>query len=434
MKFSSVSFLAAVFSNPPSTPLFGGIGSVMVVSASSIVEALKKDSGRENRVGKGRFLGAFSKADSLRETLLERKNKKPRKVRHWMPNEVEEADFNSSTALGRLNSTTTLLGLLGIEHSQAMVESFAADTSDGISCTKSNGEDDVKCNGVRACYGINPDHVGCGSCNGVTACLFATGTVIGEESCNDSRACYRTSGAEIEDRSCNGGAACGLSSGIVVEEGSCNTSDEGGYAMCALAPGAHIGKESCLTAYGSKIGKGSCQGRASCSALLYLDEDEEGRYSDGPGGNIGDGSCNYLYGCLAFRGTVGNGSCNSFAACTYGWGTVHDGSCGRSDSSYDFPCWSIKGSIGEDSCNDSSACRKASRACRGVYGYEIGSCACDTDFECYCEESEEGFTCNNSDGVFTDAQDSTCKRSAKARKGRTGDRGSASANIFSPED
>ena len=62
-------------------------------------------------------------------------------------------------------------------------------------------------------------------------------------------------GAEIEDRSCNGGAACGLSSGIVVEEGSCNTSDEGGYAMCALAPGAHIGKESCLTAYGEVLFK-----------------------------------------------------------------------------------------------------------------------------------------------------------------------------------
>ena len=146
-----------------------------MVSASTIVEAVKKESGREKREGQGRFLGAFSKADSLRETLLERKNKKPRKVRHWKPNEVEEADFNSSTALGRLNSTTTLLGLLGIEHSQAMVESFAADTSDGISCTKSNGEDDVKCNGVRACYGINPDHVGCGSCNGDRACLFATG-------------------------------------------------------------------------------------------------------------------------------------------------------------------------------------------------------------------------------------------------------------------
>ena len=85
-----------------------------MVSASAIVEALEKESGREKREGQGRFLGAFSKADSLRETLLERKNKKPRKVRHWKPNEVEEADFNSSTALGRLNSTTSLLGRLGI--------------------------------------------------------------------------------------------------------------------------------------------------------------------------------------------------------------------------------------------------------------------------------------------------------------------------------
>jgi hypothetical protein len=60
----------------------------------------------------------------------------------------------------------------------------------------------------------------------------------------------------------------------------------------------------------------------------------------------------------------------------------------------------------------------------------------NTDFECLCvsEEGEEGYTCDNSDGVFTDAQKSTCKRSAKARKGREGDRGSASANIFSPED
>ena len=146
-----------------------------MVSASSIVEALKKDSGRENRVGKGRFLGAFSKADSLRETLLERKNKKPRKVRHWKPNEVEEADFNSSTALGRLNSTTSLLGRLGIEPSHTKVESFAADFPGGISCTKRNGEDDVKCDGDGACGGINPDHVGCGSCNGQAACLFATG-------------------------------------------------------------------------------------------------------------------------------------------------------------------------------------------------------------------------------------------------------------------
>ena len=136
-----------------------------MVSASAIVEAVKKESGREKREGKGRFLGAFSKADSLRETLLERKNKKPRKVRHWKPNEVEEADFNSSTALGRL----------GIEPSHTKVESFAADISGGIPCTKRNGKDDVKCNGGGACYGINPDHVGCGSCNGEAACMYATG-------------------------------------------------------------------------------------------------------------------------------------------------------------------------------------------------------------------------------------------------------------------
>ena len=37
---------------------------------------------------------------------------------------------------------------------------------------------------------------------------------------------------------------------IVVEEGSCNMSDEGDYAMCGLASGAHIGKESCLGHYG----------------------------------------------------------------------------------------------------------------------------------------------------------------------------------------
>jgi hypothetical protein len=146
-----------------------------VVTASAIVDAVKKESGREKREGQGRFLGAFSKANSLRETLLERKNKKPRKVRHWKPNEVEEVDFNSSTALGRLNSTSSLLGRLGIEPSHTKVESFAVGISDGEPCTKKNGEDAVKCDGDNACDGINPDHVGCGSCNGDRACFFATG-------------------------------------------------------------------------------------------------------------------------------------------------------------------------------------------------------------------------------------------------------------------
>ncbi len=59
----------------------------------------------------------------------------------------------------------------------------------------------------------------------------------------------------------------------------------------------------------------------------------------------------------------------------------------------------------------------------------------NTNLKCWCRfNGEEGFTCDDSDGVFTDAQKSTCKRSAKAGKGMKGDRGSASANIFSPDD
>jgi hypothetical protein len=59
----------------------------------------------------------------------------------------------------------------------------------------------------------------------------------------------------------------------------------------------------------------------------------------------------------------------------------------------------------------------------------------NTDFECLCEseEGEDGYTCDDSGDVFTNAQESTCK-SAKSGKGRKGDRGSASANIFSPDD
>ena len=267
--------------------------------------------------------------------------------------------------------------------------------------------------------------------------LTIIGTDIGEGSCNEFGACYKTSGksetvecsmtlcvkaltinacfhiqtgAEFEDQSCNGEGACGLSPGIVVEEGSCNKSYEDDYAMCGLASGAHIGKESCLGYYGevmlkisivalinslcvnisiiyrfinhhlklapigmvsvqlkavvdvmgyafvhdlilspftltslsgSEIGKGSCQGRASCSALLYLDEDEDGRYSDGPGGNIGDGSCNNVRACNSFRGIVGNDSCNSNLACANGKGTVHDGSCGRSDSDHKWACFAM---------------------------------------------------------------------------------------------
>ncbi len=61
------------------------------------------------------------------------------------------------------------------------------------------------------------------------------------------------------------------------------------------------------------------------------------------------------------------------------------------------------------------------------------TCSNNMEEECLCENGE-GFYCDDRDGVFTDAQESTCKRSAKSGKGRKGDRGTASANIFSPED
>ncbi len=65
--------------------------------------------------------------------------------------------------------------ILFLEPSHTKVESFAADFPGGLSCTKRNGEADVKCDGPGACGGINPDHVGCGSCNGEGACFRATG-------------------------------------------------------------------------------------------------------------------------------------------------------------------------------------------------------------------------------------------------------------------
>ena len=187
-----------------------------MVSASSIVEALKKDSGRENRVGKGRFLGAFSKADSLRETFLERKNKKPRKVRHWKPNEVEEADFNSSTALGRLNSTTSLLGRLGISLQTYPTESLVPRKTEkmmssvmvlvpvmestqimlGVGVATVIGHVSLPLVSLTQTFilvwllDLTHHTVTCAS----SFTLTIIGAVIGEGSCNEFGACYKTSG------------------------------------------------------------------------------------------------------------------------------------------------------------------------------------------------------------------------------------------------
>ncbi|EED86335.1 predicted protein [Thalassiosira pseudonana CCMP1335] len=146
MKFSSVSFLAAFFSSPPSTPLFGESSSVMVVSASMVSESAIAP--KKKRVSGGKM--------SLTDRKERHKLKKqPRKVRQWKPNQVEEEDFNLSTALGLLESTKTRT--LQVTVTQCSI----ADCT----CIMSDGSPGKKCDGEYACTGVNPDNVGCGSCN-----------------------------------------------------------------------------------------------------------------------------------------------------------------------------------------------------------------------------------------------------------------------------
>jgi hypothetical protein len=63
-----------------------------------------------------------------------------------------------------------------------------------------------KCDGFKACYGVNTTKISCGSCNGRLACRHAAGT-IGESSCNGKNACYKAAGP-VGESSCNGIYAC----------------------------------------------------------------------------------------------------------------------------------------------------------------------------------------------------------------------------------
>lgn len=75
-----------------------------------------------------------------------------------------------------------------------------------VECVMSDGSAGTKCDGVDACYGIDPDTVGCNSCVGVSACKYAAGP-IGEGSCNGNGACYPAAGS-IGDGSCIGQWSC----------------------------------------------------------------------------------------------------------------------------------------------------------------------------------------------------------------------------------
>ncbi|EED87376.1 predicted protein [Thalassiosira pseudonana CCMP1335] len=325
-------------------------------------------------------------------------NKKPRKVRQWKPNQVEEEEFNSSTALGLLESTKT-------RTLQVTVENCSIDN---CTCTMIDQTPGKKCDGFEACNGANPDNVACGSCNGFGACTNAVvplvhviGASIGENSCNDEWACTGSVGTFIGQNSCNGKVACRELKGSEIGPNSCL-----GQNACGDSSGATIGSGSCTgvhacaDAIGATIGDKSCiEGAAACVS--------------GSGAVIGDDSCVGEQSCQGSSGLiVGNSSCQGLKACFEAYGTVHEHSCNGGSTA----CEGGEGNILEDSCNAEKSCYKieamistGSWACLGVNGYNIGGCSCNTANECKCSLVNESYECDDSSAVFTNAQDEICQ-------------------------
>eukprot|EP00970_Alexandrium_tamarense_P014705 scaffold4286_cov127-Alexandrium_tamarense.AAC.1 len=371
----------------PDLRRYGQVVSASMVSESIITPKKKRVSG-----------GKKSSSDRKERRKL---NKKPRKVRQWKPNQVEEEEFNSSTALGLLESTKT-------RTLQVTVENCSIDN---CTCTMIDQTPGKKCDGFEACNGANPDNVACGSCNGFGACtnaelalaktvamvlvlaiiflelasvktvatmnglvlalLVSQGTFIGQNSCNGKVACRELKGSEIGPNSCLGQNACGDSSGATIGSGSCT-----GVHACADAIGATIGDKSCI------------EGAAACVS--------------GSGAVIGDDSC------------VGEQSCQGSSDSDKLPPTVFTGLIVGNSS-----CQGLKGNILEDSCNAEKSCYKieamistgscnAAGACLGVNGYNIGGCSCNTANECKCSLVNESYECDDSSAVFTNAQDEIC--------------------------
>ena len=107
---------------------------------------------------KGVSGGKKSSADQKKHRKL---NKKPRKVRQWKPNQVEEEDFNA----GLLQSTKT----------RTLQVTVTACSITNCTCTMIDGTPGKKCDGFQACYEATPENVGCGSCNGDMACRYFNG-------------------------------------------------------------------------------------------------------------------------------------------------------------------------------------------------------------------------------------------------------------------
>jgi hypothetical protein len=81
-----------------------------------------------------------------------------------------------------------------------------------VACTYLNGTSGIKCDGLKACTGIDQSKVGCGSCNGPSACLGWFGDItVGENSCRGPEACrdmYTLTNITVGDNSCHDNVAC----------------------------------------------------------------------------------------------------------------------------------------------------------------------------------------------------------------------------------
>ncbi len=194
-----------------------------MVSASTIVDAVKKESGREKREGQGRLLGAFSKADSLRETLLERKNNarsvtgSQTKLRRRISTRALLSDASTQPPLfldasGSSLPTRRLRVSLQASLAESLVPRKTEKMMSSVMVLVPVMESTQIMLGVGVAMvklhvslplvsltqtfilvwllDLTHHTVTCAS----SFTLTIIGAVIGEESCNDNLACYRTSG------------------------------------------------------------------------------------------------------------------------------------------------------------------------------------------------------------------------------------------------
>jgi hypothetical protein len=77
---------------------------------------------------------------------------------------------------------------------KASTDAPTALTTKSSNCLFADGKPGTKCDGLKACEGIDTSNIGCGSCNGYHACNFSSYSttdkvIVKENSCNGADAC-----------------------------------------------------------------------------------------------------------------------------------------------------------------------------------------------------------------------------------------------------